>query len=79
MDLRADQVESCVLKDFQALPNARDPNSPMQLIFTDFRPQCRYYLYTRSIGQGLLCSSCLSVLSCLWYGMNTHYPKRNYI
>ena len=24
----------------------RDPNSPMWVIFVDFRAQCRYYLYT---------------------------------
>ena len=24
----------------------RDPNNPMQVIFTDFRAQCRQYLYT---------------------------------
>ena len=24
----------------------RDPNSPMQVRFTDFKAQCRYYLYT---------------------------------
>ena len=26
--------------------NPRDPNGPMEVIFTDFRAQCRYYLYT---------------------------------
>ena len=24
----------------------RDPDSPMEVIFTDFGAQCRYYLYT---------------------------------
>ena len=32
----------------------RDPSSPMLVLFTDFRAQCRHYLYTW-IPRGTLC------------------------
>ena len=35
----------CTLKMRGHFRNPKGPNSPMQVIFTDFRAQCRYHLH----------------------------------
>ena len=39
-------LRRCVAQGLKVYHKARDPNSPMKAVLTDFRAQCRYYLYT---------------------------------